>query len=213
MTLSQAHSVRAALEDDIVSGVARPGDRLDEQTLARRFGVSRTPVREALKHLEAQGLIQVRPRVGAVVASYTIPKLIEMFEVMAELEGLCARLAARRMSQREKEELERCHKACADAARGGDPDAYYRENLSFHEAIYDQEQTRRLRSLLSPYRRYQLHLGGRVNASYAEHDAIVQAIAAGDADAADRLMHRHVNVQGDTFSDFITAFPNAFAST
>ena len=85
------------LERDIVTGVLKPGDKLDERSLSERFGVSRTPVREALQTLAGSGLVATMPRRGTIVAAITVAELIEMFEVMAELEAMCARLAARRM--------------------------------------------------------------------------------------------------------------------
>ena len=83
------------LEDDILNSILKPGDRLDEQSLARRFEVSRTPVREALRHLASSGLIEIRKNQGATVKRLTTAELIEMFQVMAEYEGLSARLSAR----------------------------------------------------------------------------------------------------------------------
>lgn len=219
MVLSQSQLIRAALEDDIVTGRLNAGDKLDEQQLASRFRVSRTPVREAIRHLEAQGVVQVRPRMGAIVASFTIPQILEMFEVMAQLESLCARLAARRMNAQEKESLQQYHEICGEAARAGEFNDYYHKNVTFHEAIYAgahngylQEQTLRLRSLLAAYRRYQLSFKGRIAASYVEHGAIVQAIMDSDDEAASRHMHEHVNIQGDTFTDFLATLPSPGAS-
>ena len=94
---SRAHQLRDTLEDEIVNGRLQPGDRLDEASLAARFNVSRTPIREALQQLVAAGLVQSEPKRGTFVARIGIPQLIEMFEVMAELEGMCGRLAARRI--------------------------------------------------------------------------------------------------------------------
>ncbi|HBN49026.1 MAG TPA: GntR family transcriptional regulator, partial [Thalassospira sp.] len=93
------------LERDIVTGVLKPGDKLDERSLSERFGVSRTPVREALQTLAGSGLVATMPRRGTIVASITVADLIEMFEVMAELEAMCARLAARRMARADIEKL------------------------------------------------------------------------------------------------------------
>ena len=109
----RAEGVRCRLETEIFSGALTPGERLDEMGLARRFGVSRTPVREALLQLSSAGLIEMRPRQGAVVAAITVQQLLQMFEVMAEMEALCARYAARRMGPDERQALERgAHKAC-----------------------------------------------------------------------------------------------------
>src|SRR3546814_11032117 len=87
-------------------------DLLDESKLAQHFGVSRTPVREALRELAAADLVVLRPRQGAVVATVTVTQLLHMFEVMAELESFCARLAARRMTAEERRHLTEVHDAC-----------------------------------------------------------------------------------------------------
>ena len=91
-----APRLRDVIEEEITQGVFRPGDRLDELALARRYRVSRTPVREALLQLGASGLVVSRPRRGTIVAAHSAEEVVEMFEVMAELEGMAGRLAARR---------------------------------------------------------------------------------------------------------------------
>ena len=106
--MRRADALRDRLEQDIVTGALRPGERLDEQSLAARFGVSRTPIREALMQLATAGLIELQPRRGAFVASLSLRDVIERFEVMAALEGACAALAARRIT--ESERLEPCWK-------------------------------------------------------------------------------------------------------
>jgi DNA-binding GntR family transcriptional regulator len=204
------------LEQEIVTGVLEPGHRLDETTLAARFGVSRTPVREALNQLASTGLVEVRPRRGAAVAAPGLKELLEMFEVMAELEGLCGRLAARRMSGEERSALETAHEACRICAERDDSDGYYGANVAFHEAIYAgchnrflAEQTRALRNRLSPYRRLQLRRVNRIDESFAEHEAVLAAILEGQADEADRLLQSHVTVQGGSFADFVANLPVA----
>ena len=200
----------ATLEREIVTGALAPGERLDEATLAQRFGVSRTPVREALNQLASAGLIDVRTRRGAAVAAPDLKQLIEMFEVMAELEGMCGRLAARRMSTPEREALAAAHVACRACVEAGDADGYYAANLDYHEVIYAgchngflAEQTRALRNRLSPYRRLQLRRVNRIGESFAEHAGVLGAIVDGDAEAADRLLQSHVTVQGGSFTDFV----------
>ena len=118
-----ATRLRAQLEEEIVTGKLPPGTRLDEVSLANRFGVSRTPIREALFELSSTGLIETRPRRGAVVANVGPGRLVEMFEVMAELESMCGRLATRRMSDAERNALEEAHLACERAAETGDAPA------------------------------------------------------------------------------------------
>jgi len=210
----RAEDVRLCLENEILSGVLTPGERLDETGLARRFGVSRTPVREALLQLASVGLIEMRPRQGAVVATITVQQLLQMFEAMAELEALCARLAARRMSPDERAALRRAHRRCSRLARNGDPEAYYAANRDFHEAIYAgthngclEDMTRTLRNRLSGYRRFQLHRPGRVAQSLDEHDDVVAAITAGDADGAAAAMRAHVAIQGEVFTDLLSMLP------
>ena len=207
--------MRRKLEQEIVTGTLPPGTRLDEVTLATRFGVSRTPVREAIRQLASAGLVELRPRRGAVVTATGLKDLIEMFEVMAELEGLCGRLAARRMSEAERRNLAAIHDALAGDLQAADPDSYYDRNEAFHEAIYAgshnaflAEQTRALRNRLAPYRRLQLRRLHRLQESFTEHEAILQAIDAQDGETAGQLMTQHVTVQQGSFADFVSTLPS-----
>lgn len=205
-----ADRVRLGLEREIVTGDLAPGMRLDETGLAERYQVSRTPVREALMQLAASGLVEMRPRQGALVAAIGTFQLAEMFEVMAELEALCGRLAARRMTPAERAGLAELHAACAPYLESSDADGYYEMNLRFHEAVYAgshnaflEQETRKIRRRLSPYRRMQLHRPGRLADSHAEHGRLVAAIQAGDQELAGRLLKNHVAIQSDTFVDFL----------
>lgn len=211
MTLRMVDRLRTALEDEILTGRLAPGTRLDEVALATRFQVSRTPIREALHQLSTSGLIEMRPRRGAIVAPMTAESLIEMFETMAELEAVCGRLASRRMTEDERGSLRVAHERCAPAAEAGDPDAYYRENERFHEVIYAGchnrflgEEVRRLRRRLQAYRRLQLRVRNRISASYAEHQMIVEAILAGDDRRTEEALRSHVMIQGERFNDLLT---------
>src|SRR3546814_18301632 len=116
---SLAQDLRDRLEEEILSGQRPPGARLDESKLAQHFGVSRTPVREALRELAAADLVVLRPRQGAVVATVTVTQLLHMFEVMAELESFCARLAARRMPAEERRHRTEVHDACRTPPEAG----------------------------------------------------------------------------------------------
>jgi DNA-binding GntR family transcriptional regulator len=211
-----ADTLRDQLEQDIVTGALRPDARLDEQSLAARFGVSRTPLREALMQLATAGLITLQPRRGAFVASLSLKEIIERFEVMATLEGACGALAARRIVDEERRELLEAHEACAREASGGDADAYYYANERFHHLVYAAchnafliEQARQLHDRLKPYRRLQLRARSRVASSLAEHQGIVDAILAGDGDKAERLLKDHVLIQGERLADFIASFDTA----
>lgn len=211
--MRRADALKDQLEQDIVTGSLRPGERLDEQGLAARFGVSRTPIREALMQLAAAGLVTLQPRRGAFVATLSLKEIVERFEVMAALEGACGALAARRISDGERQELLAAHEACVREAAGGSSDAYYYANERFHHLIYAAchnaylaEQARQLHDRLKPYRRLQLRARSRVASSLAEHQGIVDAILAGDGDKAERLLKDHILIQGERLADFIASF-------
>lgn len=216
MTERRADLLHDAIEDEILTGRLPPGTRLDETSLSARFGVSRTPIREALMQLSVSGLIELRPRRGAIVAEVGPRRMMEMFEVMAELEAMCARLAARRAGPQDLDAIREAHQRCAEAASEQDENAYYYENEAFHEAIdaacrqeFLSEQTRALRKRLKPYRRMQLQVRDRVRNSFAEHQEVVEAIAAGDPEGAAAAMRDHISVQGERFADLIASLDRA----
>lgn len=209
---SNAQRLRDSLEDDIINGRRAPGERLDPEALGREFSVSRTPVREAFQQLVASGLVTVSPKKGTFVAKVGIDQLIEMFEVMAELEGMCGRLAARRISEPELAALKAAHQRCEAAALAGDTDEYYYENEAFHDCIYTAShntflasEARQLKQRLKPYRRLQLQVRQRMHNSLNEHQTIVDAIEQGDATLAQQALCDHVLIQGERFSDFVSS--------
>lgn len=211
-TLSE--DLRTKLEDLIVGGALPPGARMDEAELAARFRVSRTPVREALKALVATGLLETRPRQGVIVAAVSIPTILEMFETMAAFEGLCARTAARRATREEKSALRAVHARLVEALGDGSADAFYAVNREFHERLYDAShtsfiaaQTRALRKRVAAYRKHVTVQPGRMAATIGEHERILQAIEAGNAEAAFRAASEHVTLLGDDITDFIAALP------
>ena len=214
MTIRIADKLRDQLEQDIVVGRLRPGERLDEASLSGRFGVSRTPIREALAQLASNGLVELRPRRGAFVREVSIRELLEMFDVMAELESMCVRLAARRMKREQQAELIDAHAKCKKASESDDVDAYYYSNQVFHQVIYNAcgnhflcRQTEQLRNRLKPYRRLQLHVPHRVAASLREHQVIVDALLNGDEVAASEAIKAHILIQGERFYDLLASMP------
>ncbi|MCX5515453.1 GntR family transcriptional regulator [Kaistia algarum] len=211
-TLSE--DLRNELEEMIVSGRLQPGSKLDEAEIATQFDVSRTPVREALKALIATGLVEVKGRQGVTVATISIPILLEMFEMMAALEGLCAKLAARRATLTEKANLRAIHAKLIDALDTKDPERFYAVNHEFHDALYDAAhthflagQTRALRRRVAAYRRHVTHQPGRMAATIGEHERILEAIERADAETAFRAASEHVNLLGDDMADFISSLP------
>lgn len=208
--MSQAFKLKQAIEDAVIAGEFLPGDRLDEISLAERFGVSRTPIREALLQLGAEGFIDVRPRRGAIVSVLSPTQLVEMFETMAEIESACGRLAARRLTPESDKTMEAAHRDCEAAVREGDSEQYYASNRNFHEAIYRAsrneflaDQALSLHKRLSAYRRIQLRARNRLVQSLQEHAGILEAIRAGDEQLAATRLHDHVLVQGERFSDMM----------
>ena len=209
---TRAEALREAIEDRVATGAYPPGMHLDETELARSFGVSRTPLREALIQLASTGLVSLRPRRGAVVTDVAPQRLLEMFEVMAELEAMCGRLAARRMSKADQAALLEAHRACEAACLTSDPDDYYHRNERFHHAIYAGahsgflgEQAAALHRRLRPYRRLQLRVRNRLGASFNEHAQVVEALLQGDADLAAERLRNHILVQGERFADLLAS--------
>lgn len=210
---TRAEEVRRKLADDIVQGRLPPGLPLEEIEIARAFGVSRTPVREAIRQLEAMGFAEARPRRGAVVAAITRERLNEMFSVMKELEALCARYAAEAMTDEERARLAEVHAAAGERASAGDVEGYYFLNDRFHDLIYSgshnsylAELTQGVRSRVAPFRRAQFQGPGRLTASHHEHDAVVAAILACNGDAAQRAMSGHIETVRDAFVAIVPSF-------
>jgi DNA-binding GntR family transcriptional regulator len=194
-----ADELRLQLADEIVRGVLEPGSALDETELARRFDVSRTPVREAIRQLAASGLVEVRAHRGAVVARPSDERLVGMFEAMAELEALCAGLAAERMTATERRLLEAAHEDLRMLIQSGDPQRYHEVNEAFHSTIYAgahnaylAEMTLATRWRVQPFRRAQFRNLGRLSKSHMEHDRVVVAILRGDRHGAVEAMRIHI---------------------
>jgi DNA-binding GntR family transcriptional regulator len=204
-----SEAIREALEEDLITGAIAPGTRLDEMELAARFGASRTPVREALQQLAAAALIEIRPRRGAIVPQLDPHTILDMFETMAELEAVCAKLAARRMTDEDRRAITLALER-SNSVEASDPDEYYHRNEAFHRALYRashnrflEEQTLALQRRLRTYRRLQLRLPSRMEASRAEHVALTEALLTHDADRAATLACSHVELQSTGFGDFM----------
>jgi DNA-binding GntR family transcriptional regulator len=207
-----AEELQQKLETLIVSGELAPGARLDETELVERFGISRTPVREALKALAGTGLVDMRGPRGPCVARISLPTLIEMFQLMSAMEGLCARHAARRATTEQRNQLATLHAELESLVESGDHEHFYAVNHAFHDALYDAsntnyiaEQTRMLRKRVAMYRRHVTFLPGRMAATIGEHAAILDAIQRRDPDAAFTAASDHVGLLQDDMVDLIAA--------
>ena len=202
------------LEEEIVSGRLSPGTRLDEVQLSERYGLSRTPLREALSQLAASGLIEIKPRSGAFVTQLSPRALIECLAFTAEVEAVAASWAATRMTQAQRDTLGAIHTSAQDCIDTVDFDGYFEANRRFHAAIYEGahnpyvcESAYQLFLRAAPYRRLQLRQKGRLVMSHTEHGQICDAILAEDAVAAGRAMRSHIIIQGDRFVEFLGALP------
>jgi DNA-binding GntR family transcriptional regulator len=196
-------------------GLLNPGDLLDEAELAATFGLSRTPVREAVLYLEALGLVRRLPRKGAMIFRPDLQEFLAILEVHAKLEGQAAGLAARRLSRQGAEDLAAAVTACeAHAAThgDGDPDGYYQLNLRFHEcvalasgnAVLVEVLKTNARKLLAYYRaRYRF--AGAIALSATEHRAIAAAILTRDSAGAEAMMQKHVQFDQVTAMDLLAA--------
>lgn len=211
----QTQNLINAIVQRIDLGLLNPGDVIDEQELVETFGVSRTPVREALLQLEAIGLIRRLPRKGATLFRPTLEEFLAILEIHSKLEGQAAGLAARRLSVAGAAELERAVAACeAHAAeRGdGDPDAYYQLNLRFHETVavaagnpFLTELVKSNARKLLAYYRARYHYAGAIATSAGEHRRIARLITDRDAAGAEALMARHVQFDQVTAMDLLAA--------
>ena len=194
----------AMIEADILNGRLRAGQRLEELVLSRKYSVSRTPIREALRQLASVKLVEIQPRLGAFVARPTAGEVMDLFEVVAELEGTAAALVAERMTDADGLAISNAHKACRQSALGDDARTYYLINKDFHRAIHAATQNRVLADeiegldkRLAPYRRFITFRPGRTQEALMEHDAILAALKARDSARARAAMVAHVRVLGE----------------
>lgn len=214
-TMTLGDRLRRGIENDILAGQLAPGDLIDERELALRYEVSRTPVREALLQLASLGLVTMSPRMPTRVTSLNPATLLQMSEVMCCLEAEAARLAARRMQPREREQLQALQAEAAQVVAAADTAAFNEINWKLHQAIFEgshnaylAEQARQLRLRLHPYRCYLLRIGDRLADAHAQHQALVDAILAGNAQVAGEQMRHHLTLDKEQFADLLSLMPD-----
>jgi len=206
-----AERVFQELQSAIVRGELAPGSKITEPGLSQAYGISRGPLREAMRRLEAHRLIERVPHVGARVVKLSMPELLELFDVREALESTAARLAAEHMTAGEIKGLRAVlamHQGQDDLRRG---EAYYQSegDLDFHYRIVKGSHNRMLITLLCDDLYYLVRLyrtqfsasGTRPQTAFAEHNRIVDAIAAGDGELAEGLMRRHVRASRDNVAE------------
>jgi DNA-binding GntR family transcriptional regulator len=193
--------VRERLREDVLSGDLAPGTVLSEAALARSFGVSRGPIREALGRLATEGLVTITPRRGAIVTDLTPDEFVDAYQVREALETFAIRLAVPRLEESDLDRLRELHDEMVEHSERGEVNAFFDANAAFHDlfvvASGNQKLHEMYRLLMDQMGRYlarSLALRGSLEKSIAEHSAIVEAVDAGDAERAARLLAEHIEV-------------------
>lgn len=192
------------LRDQIISGVMKPGEKLSVNELALDIGVSMTPLREAIKLLAAENLIEITPHRGASVSLITIEHTRALFEVIAGMEGLAAELATHRMTDADREQLQALHEKMRSHSHDVSPSKYFECNRKIHDAVVDyarnpilKEQRGKLAQQAARVRFFALKNSGRREEAMQEHENLMQAFEKRDADAARRIWRKHLIGSGE----------------
>lgn len=208
--------IRMEIENAIREGTLLPGDSIDEDELARQYEVSRTPVREAMIQLQAQGMLTSLPRGGMIVAKMDLQQLLSLWELLAELEGVAVRLACQRMTADELYAIVQHHQQSAKVAEADDVAGWQESNLRFHELIYRashnpylRQEVLRIRTRTGYYRRHAFAALGQIKASFEQHRLVVEALQKADPEAASAAMVSHMRPASDAkgLTDFIVNLP------
>ena len=213
-SLARTASVAAAdlIRQAVLDGRVLPGQRLKEEELAQQFGISRTPIREALLVLQTEGLLEAAPNRGATVRSYDIPALEEMYDLRAVLEGHAARRAGSRVSSEQLRELRASCKRFRTLVGGDDLRALVAENNIFHETILAASASPRLAGMVRQvvalplvYKSYIWYSPEQASASYHHHVQLVKALEQGDGERAELVMREHVFEARDVLVQHVVA--------
>lgn len=211
---------RSALYEQVAERLRRriyqhellPGQAIDEKQLCEEFGISRTPLREALKVLHSESLVELKPRRGCFVKALELDEMRELFPVMAVLEGLCAREAVMHASDEDFDRLEQLHTQLEEHAGADNIDAYYDVNFQIHQLIQEmsrnrwlQRVTTDLRKILRLARHTQLTIDGRLQQSLQEHRKIMQDFRRRNAEAVEETMKAHLNAQLEALEQWESA--------
>ena len=191
--------VFAAIREAFISGRLKPGERLMEVQLAEEMGVSRTPVREAIRKLELEGLVVMVPRKGAYVAGLTLKDVAEVFEIRGSLEGLAAALAAERITDEEITSLDKILEDISKAGKEEDTKTVIKKDMEFHQVLFSASRNDRLAQMINKlkeqidrFRTQSFSNPARLKSVLSEHEQIIEAIKQGDAENAERLAKEHI---------------------
>ncbi|WP_068547200.1 GntR family transcriptional regulator [Thalassotalea crassostreae] len=197
----------------IISGEIKPGQRLEEQDIADKYGASRTPIREAFRLLHNSGLVESKAHKGVTVIELNIEQLADMYEALAELEALCAGLSATRMSVVERKQLQRLHEQSKLAVEVEDIETFASINNQIHSAIHMgsrnttlEQSISTLRKRLSLYRQpWLFKKRDRLETSFAEHQQLVDAVISGNQEQATLAMKNHISNTSMGTLDYLMA--------
>jgi len=192
------------IRDAILKGSLKPGERVSEPELAERFGISRTPIREAFRQLESEGYLLVVPRKGAVVASLSERDIEEFYAIKIILEGFAAKMAAEKLTAKDIERLETINQRLAQLAKDGDVKTFFRVHNEFHEVFIKAAGNEKLydmiNQLVMKFKRLRLaslSQPGRMEISVEEHRNMIRAFREHDGDRADSLVRHAATIGAD----------------
>ncbi len=201
--LTLRESILETIRDAIIRGALKPGEKVAEPELAERFGISRTPIREAFRQLESEGYLTVIPRKGAVVVSFSERDVDEFYAIKSILEGYAARRACEKLTTREIDKLQAINDKLGQLASGGDIKQFFKVHNDFHDlfirAADNEKLSELIANLVGKFQRLRiasLSLPGRMKISVQEHDKIIEAFRKRDADAAERLVRKNAEYGG-----------------
>ncbi|HTY21189.1 MAG TPA: GntR family transcriptional regulator, partial [Geobacteraceae bacterium] len=201
--LTLRESILETIRDAIISGALKPGEKVAEPELAERFGISRTPIREAFRQLESEGYLTVVPRKGAVVVSFSQRDVEEFYAIKSILEGYAARRACDKLTPREIDKLQAINDKLGLLAKDGDVKHFFKVHNSFHDlfvrAADNEKLTEMITNLVGRFQRLRiasLSLPGRMEFSVREHQKIIDAFRTKDADQAENLVRCNAEYGG-----------------
>lgn len=206
--LTLREKILESIRDAIISGTITPGSRVSEPELADRFGISRTPIREAFRQLESEGYLKVIPRKGAVVSAFTQKDVEEFYAIKSILEGYAARLACKRLSEKEIDRLHAINARLAELCEHSDVKQFFKVHNDFHDLFIKAADNEKLREMINllvtrfqRLRLMSLSQPGRMDISVQEHDKIIKAFRERDCEAAELLVRKNAEYGGRVLLD------------
>lgn len=206
--LTLREKILETIRDAIATGVLKPGEKVAEPELAERFGISRTPIREAFRQLESEGYLTVIPRKGAVVVSFSSKEVEEFYAIKSILEGYAAHRACQKLTDKEISRLEAINDKLRQLAEEGDIKHFFKIHNDFHElfrkAADNEKLDEMISGLVSKFQRLRyesLSKPGRMKISVQEHNKIIDAFRARNADLAEQLVRKNAEYGGKVLMD------------